>query len=155
MNVPKPVVELLFALLVGALCIVGYFEAAGYRGQSAYLPVAVMVLGVLLSTIWAVKSGFLLWKAPEAAASEAEVSWSKLVAFVFSVLVYALSVPVIGFFTMTLVFVPVVAFILGYRKTWVLLATPALFVGVLYVLFRQVLQVPLPNERLLLLIGVA
>lgn len=149
---PRPLIELIIALLVGVLCIVGFFEATEYRGASGYLPKTVLVLGFVLSAIWALQSALWL-RRTEWSVQRSEGRLGKLLVFMGLVLAYVVIIPMLGFFTSTLVFVPSVIVLLGYRKRAVVVAAPLVFVAVLYLLFGLVLQVQLPEELLLQLAG--
>lgn len=150
---PRPLIELVVALVVAALCIAGFFEAANYRGASAYLPNAVLALALLLSLIWALQSVIALRKGDWDTDAPGVESWPKLLSFFAVVFVYVIIIPLLGFFTTTLVFIPLVTVMLGYRKKSVLVGAPIVFVAALYVLFGLVLRVQLPDELLLQLAG--
>lgn len=150
---PRPLIEMVVALVVATLCIAGFYEATSYRGASAYLPSAVLGLAFLLSLIWALQNVIALLKGGWSTDTTKKEDWSKLLSFFSIVLVYVAAIPLIGFFTMTIVFIPVVTILLGYRKKSVLLGAPIVFVAALYLLFGLVLQVQLPDELLLTLTG--
>lgn len=149
MTMPRPLIELVIALAVIAISIVGLFEAASYEGTSGYLPKAVLSLSILLSLFWALQS--LLWMRRESAsvASMNTESMVKLVFFLLGTLAYVLLIPVIGFFITTLVFIPVISLMLGYRKRLMLTSAPIVFVAVVYLIFVLVLKIPFPEAILL------
>ncbi|MBB3190849.1 tripartite tricarboxylate transporter TctB family protein [Halomonas cerina] len=150
---PRPLIELVCALLVGGLCIAGFVEATNYTGPSGYLPKAVTVFALLLSLIWALQSALSLQKRKKEASQE-PMSLARTALFMGSSLAYVVAIPFIGYFTATLVFIPAVASTLGYRKLRILLGAPLVFVIALYILFSLVLQVQLPEELLLQLVGI-
>lgn len=151
---PRPLIELVCALLVSGLCIAGFVEAMNYTGPSGYLPKAVMILALLLSLIWALQSALLLSKREKGLTGE-PVNLPRTALFMGSSLAYVVAIPFIGFFTATLVFIPTVSRALGYRRLLVLLGAPAVFVVALYILFSFILQVQLPEELLLQLVGIS
>ena len=59
----------------------------------------------------------------------------------------------LGFFTSTVIMVPAVAWMLGYREPKVILLTTLSITLVLYAVFRLLLGVPLPEEALWSLFG--
>ncbi|SEM06024.1 tripartite tricarboxylate transporter TctB family protein [Halomonas daqiaonensis] len=150
---PRPLIELVCALLVGGLCIAGFVEATNYTGPSGYLPKAVMLLALLLSLIWALQSALSL-RRREKGITQEPGNLSRTVLFMGSSLAYVIAIPFIGYFTATVVFIPVVSRALGYRKIHILLGAPVVFVVALYILFSFVLQVQLPDELLLQLVGI-
>jgi len=150
---PRPLIELICALLVSGLCIAGFVEATKYMGPSGYLPKAVMLLALFLSLIWALQS--VLWLRKSESESTADsASLSRIAVFTGASLAYVVTIPFIGYFTTTLVFIPAVSSALGYRKLRILLGAPLIFVLALYILFSLILQVQLPDEPLLQLIGI-
>jgi putative tricarboxylic transport membrane protein len=153
---PRPKIELVFALLVGGLCVAGYHEASQYRGESAHLPQAALALGLILSLVWSVQCIMAIKRkeTPETTLEE-PVSWRKLILFVAAVLVYVIAIPRVGYFTSTLLFVPLVALFLGYRSKITLAAAPIAFVLVLHLLFARLLRIPLPDEIVLQLVGMS
>ncbi|WP_404364282.1 tripartite tricarboxylate transporter TctB family protein [Marinobacter sp.] len=150
---PKPLVELVAALIVIALSVAGFLEAQEYSGPSGYLPKGVTALAILLSAIWALQSVMALRKGEGAASPEKTINWPKFAFFTGLSLAYVIIIPLIGFFTSTLLFVPSVMLALGYRNKSILVAAPVIFVVVLYLLFGVILQVQLPDELLLQLGG--
>lgn len=146
------VVELLFALAILALAGAGLAEATAFPRASAYLPVAVLGLTCALGLAWAVQSLVAIARErPTLAINPAEAR--RLVTLALLSPLYALAMGTIGFFTSTILFLPIAALTLGYLN-WrgIALATVA-FVGLLYAVFGLLLKTPLPAERLLQLGG--
>jgi ABC-type Na+ efflux pump permease subunit len=156
-------VELVCAVVVTGLCIAGFYEATQYPGASGLLPKAALALGILLSVIWIVQCLMAIKKGngqeeaeknqpkdtpldEEPLEEDEPLNWKKLAFFVPAMLIYAIAIPMIGYFTSTLLFVPLVSFGLGYRNKKTLVVAPVLFVAVLHLLFIQILQIPLPDE---------
>ncbi|MYL23773.1 hypothetical protein GLV89_08205 [Halomonas alkaliantarctica] len=149
---PRPLIELLCALLVSGLCIAGFFEATRYAGPSGYLPKTVMALGFFLALIWALQSA-LQWRKEGSASAQKRVDLPRLSMFIGLSIAYIVLIPLLGYFTATLLFIPTVTLLLGYRKKPVLFGAPVIFVTLLYLLFGLVLQVQLPDELLFQLVG--
>ena len=145
-------VELAVALVVLALAGAGLVDATGFPRASAYLPTAVLGLTCALSLAWAAQSVVAIRRErPSLALDPAEMR--RLVTLAVLSLLYALAMEEIGFFTATVLFLPVAAFALGYRNWLGILLATAVFVAVLYGVFGLLLQTPLPDERIFEILG--
>ena len=130
----RATLEMIVALGLMCLCIVGTVEAAGFPQESAYLPTAVFAAASVLSLVWAGQSfatrlrggGFLIIE-------PLELRRLALIA-------------TLGFFTSFALLVPGIAWAIGYRRPRGLAVGTAIFTGVLYVVFVLVLNRPLPVE---------
>lgn len=79
--------------------------------------------------------------------SAPEITWEKLkypVAAAAIILIYAISVAVIGFFVSTAIFLPVSITLMGYRKYWVTACVTIGLEAFIYILFIRVLFMRLP-----------
>ncbi|WP_420394518.1 tripartite tricarboxylate transporter TctB family protein [Acuticoccus sp.] len=146
-------VELLVACALAALCVAGLFEAWSYRAASKYTPVAVMGLALILSLVWMAQNAIPLVRGrfQELHVERGEVA--RFVGVVLAVATYVTGVVQIGFFTSTLVMVPLLSAAVGYRSWPIALAATVGFVAVLYGVFRLLLSIPLPPEAVLGLVG--
>lgn len=141
----RATLEMIVALGLMCLCIVGTIEAAGFPQESAYLPTAVFAAASLLSLVWAGQSfatrlrggGFLIIEPLEL---------RRLALIAAGALVLAVAIPTLGFFTSFALLVPGIAWAIGYRRPRGLAVGTAIFTGVLYVVFVLVLNRPLPVE---------
>lgn len=150
----KRTLELIAAALVAAVFAFLFFEALSYRGRSSYVPSAATGLGFVMCLFWMISAIRLR---PEEGDVPLPVTRADLTRFGLIVLagvLYLLGFAWIGFFTSTLIVVPVLAAALGYRNWTVLIPTTLGFVILLYGVFRLLLSVPLPREAILALMGV-
>ena len=146
------VVELVIALVILALAAAGIAEATGFPVASAYLPFAVLGLTCLLSFAWAVQSVLAIRRErPSLRLDPAETR--RLLTLAGLSLLYALAITEIGFFTSTFIFIPLSAFLLGYRSVRGLAIATAAFALLLYAVFGLLLRTPLPPELILRLLG--
>jgi hypothetical protein len=149
----RSVVELVAAGVSAAAFLFLLLEATGYPGRSAYMPVAAAAIGAAMCALWALRSLRLL------AAGQAErypATRDDLTRFALILglaVLYVVGFITIGFFTSTLVLLPVFAVALGYRRWRVIALTTLGFALVLWVVFRLLLSLPLPPEAVLTLIG--
>lgn len=146
------VVELVIALVLLVLAGLGLAEATGFPRASAYLPVAVLGLTCALSLAWAVQSVLAIRReSPTLHLDAAETR--RLLTLAALSLLYALAIVEVGFFTSTILFVPLAGLLLGYRKVRGLAIATVAFTALLYSVFGLLLRTPLPPERLLQLFG--
>lgn len=146
------VVELVIALVVLALAAAGIAQAIGFPVASAYLPVAVLGLACVLSFTWAVQSVQAIRREPPSFRLD-PAETRRLLTLAGLSLLYAFAIVAIGFFTATLIFIPLAAFLLGYRSVRGLAIATAAFALLLYSVFGLLLRTPLPPELILRLVG--
>ncbi len=75
---------------------------------------------------------------------EARPNGRQALGLVGVMLVYLISLPYLGYYISTFIFLIVGSYLLRYRKHALILATAAGFTALSYLIFNQVLQVPLP-----------
>ena len=149
----RAAIELVAALAVGAVSAAAVAESYGYRGASSYMPTIIAGFAVALSAIWALQSAVALARgtwAPFEITGAAVLRFATIVAVTA---LYVLGITYAGFFTSTVVMVPLFAFLIGYRNLPVALIATAGFCVILYCVFRLLLKIPLPPETLLEQIG--
>ena len=145
-------VELVVALVVLALAVLGLVEATGFPPGSAYLPFAVLGLTCLLSRAWAVQSVLAIRREPPRLRLD-PAETRRLLTLAGLSLLYAFAIVEIGFFTSTFIFIPLAAVLLGYRSVRGLVISTAAFALLLYAVFGLLLRTPLPPELILRLVG--
>ena len=150
----RRLVELAAAGVFAALFAFLFFEGIGYSGRSAYMPTAATGIGLLMCCFWALKSVRML-AAGQAEHFDVKVSDGLRFALILAAgSIYVIGFIWLGFFTSTVIMVPAVAWVLGYREPKVIALTTLGFTFVLYVVFRLLLAIPLPREALPALFGV-
>ena len=149
----RAAIELATALGVGAISVLGVIEAAGYRGASSYMPLAVTGFAAALSAVWATQSALALSRGTGVRVTLDRGLLLRFAIIVAAVIGYVLAVTYVGFCTATLIMVPGLSFLIGYRNLPVALITSAGFCVVLYGVFRLLLSIPLPPETLLQALG--
>ncbi|WMS44677.1 tripartite tricarboxylate transporter TctB family protein [Acuticoccus sp. MNP-M23] len=150
---PKGAIELFAALVVTLVAAAGIFEASSYRGASAYMPVAVTGLATALGVVWMAQSVLGLARGTSGTLNVPAPVLVRFVAIVAIAAGYVFAIAHFGYFTATIVMVPLLSTAIGYRNYRVTLLTTIGFCVVLYGVFRLLLSVPLPPETLLEMIG--
>ncbi|MCA0851255.1 tripartite tricarboxylate transporter TctB family protein [Salipiger thiooxidans] len=144
--------ELVAASLFGILFAVLLWNGLSYGNRSAYMPSAASGLGLLMCIAWAI--GVFVTTQGEAAAPMAtQADVRRFLIIVCAGAAFVAGFFWVGFFTTTLIFVPALSYAFGYRNALVIGLTTVGFVVVLYIVFRALLAVPLPPDRLLTMAG--
>jgi len=73
-------------------------------------------------------------------------SWIAFMAFLVPTVLYAMAVGTLGFFTSSIVYIPLVAFLIGLRKHWLNALVTALFLLATWLVFVALFARPLPKE---------
>ncbi len=150
---PKGVIELFAALVVTIVAAAGIYEASAYRGASSYMPVAVTGLATALGIVWMAQSAIALARGTSGTLNLPAAVLVRFLVIVGIAAAYVFAMGHFGYFTATVVMVPLLAFAIGYRNLLVIALTTVGFCVVLYGVFRLLLSVPLPQEAILGLIG--
>jgi putative tricarboxylic transport membrane protein len=131
-------------LVLVAFAAFAWNEAGRIRGAAAFFPsIVIGALGVF-SLIYLVRS--VLAGRPGEAMFERW--WIFAAALVIS-LVYVNLVVRIGYVTSTAVFIPVLAWVIGFRRPVYIAVTTVVYLASVYLLFEIVFRRPLPTELLL------
>jgi len=128
------------------LGVIGAVEGYSYAGQSKYAPIAVMLIATLCATAWAAQSALNLARGEREHLSITKGGTLRFLAVIGATIIFVLAMTYVGFFTSVAMMVPGLAYLLGYRNWVGLLIGTASFILVLYLVFRTLLSVPLPNE---------
>ena len=113
--------------------------------MSAMLPVAMLVFLIVLGAIMLVKNVIALRRG---AAKQARLVQRPKRAFgaFFGIVAYTVLVPLIGFYTSTIVMVPAVAWVFGYRNSARLMLGTAIFAASVFLVFSVAMGQQFPAE---------
>ncbi|MCF3933831.1 tripartite tricarboxylate transporter TctB family protein [Acuticoccus sp. M5D2P5] len=150
---PRSVIELVAALVATAVAVAGIVEASGYRGASSYMPLAVTGIAAVLGLVWAGQSAFALARGAGGTMQFPAALVGRFIIIVAAAVAYVYGIAHIGYFTSTIIMVPVLSTAIGYRNFVVTVLATIGFCAVLYAVFRLLLSVPLPPEAILNLLG--
>jgi len=146
--------ELLAAAFVTAIFVYLFGEARIYAGQSKVMPMAVTGLAVALSLAWVTQCCVALAKGGVAVRTGgAPFDPRRLAVIAAAVVAYVFGVGTLGFFTSTIIMLPLLSISLGYRNWPIAILVTLGFAAVLYAVFRLLLSVPLPDETLFGMVG--
>jgi len=126
------------------------FEHADKLGP-AFWPKIVLLMVIVLSGVSVVKSVLKAkrQKSPKTqpmVAGEQE-SFKRLALAIFVSLVYGFSVPYTGFLLSIFIFQIVFLLILKVKKIWILFLFPLALTVVIYIIFIEILYIPLPRGQ--------
>lgn len=138
--------ETLAAVGIFAVAIFFLAQTVGLPPMSALLP-ATMLVGLLLLSVL-----MLIADQRKAAAGEASTpmgqSPRRVAGAFLLILAYALCVDFAGFYVSTAIFVPLVAFVFGYRSPLGLAVATAIVLGAIYLIFSVAMGQEFPVGRL-------
>lgn len=147
----KKSVEIIAAILFAAAFAALFAEARSYAGRSSYMPMAATGLGFVMCCLWALHEMRLPAGARRDTSGLSHGETRRLAVVLAAGALYVAGFAWLGFFTTTALIVPGLAALMGYRDWKVLLPAVIAFIAVLFVVFRLLLSVPLPDEALLIL----
>lgn len=147
----KSAVELVAALVSAGLSVFGFLEALRYSGQAGLMPQVVTFAAIILSLVWCGQSIVGMRSAEREVITDERPPLSSFAVIVAGIFIYVLAIPVLGFFTSTFLTVPILSFCIGYRNWRVSILATGCFVAIIYLVFRTLLNVPLPDELILVL----
>lgn len=145
---PKQYIEIGVALVIVVASALGMADARNYPGASGYVPIAVLIFSIILALIWIGQSIISLRRNAE----PLSINRTGIVRFsIFScvAVLYAICFSLIGFYTSTLLMIPLVSGLLGYRHWKVSFSTSVVFLVVLNLVFNLLLKTPLPPELIM------
>jgi putative tricarboxylic transport membrane protein len=144
---------LLLTLFLAALCM-----ALQFPKKSAYFPVIVCSLGVLLSAILIIRAFVQSINSKKDDAGKLSSRAKKMIALMSLLIVlYAVGMQVLGFCVSTFAFMLTASYMLypgkigkGNKKTTIIILASSIIVTVIvYVIFKTLLYVPLPSGILI------
>ncbi len=142
---PKQYIEIVVALVIAAASGLGLIEAGEYPGESSYVPLAVLIFSILLAVAWMAQSLVSLRRQAVALAIQRK-EVVRFLLFASVAVGYGVCFYLVGFYTSTFLMIPLAAGLLGYRRWKVSVATAAVFLIVLNIVFNLLLKTPLPPE---------
>lgn len=137
------VAEIGFAIFIMLGCAALLPIAFDLPAMSALLPVAILVLMIGLGLALAITQYLRRDKLPDRIGIDHPHAAFGTFAAIFG---YALAVQFIGFYTSTIVMIPLVGWIAGYRSAKGLALATVLFVGLIYLIFTFLMSQRFPAE---------
>lgn len=131
-------------LFFAALGVVSIYWSTDYAGASGFYP---RVLGAVLLALGLLLAARSYRRSKQTSESRRMVDSPRHFLTVVSIMaIYLLLIPMIGFYTSSLLVLLVLPIALGFKRAVPLGICTLLFISILYLLFSIVLQKPLPRE---------
>ena len=129
---------------VAILAALGFWLAMGFSAEARVFPLIVLGPAIPVGLIIAVRGQMRLSRSGENPNFFTSPSRFFLAA---AVMVLALiGLDYLGFLTTSAIVIPVMSYMLGFRKPLPVLATTFIFLAIVYIVFIQILSRPLPHE---------
>lgn len=136
----------ILAILIIVVATFFWIEAGKIRADEAQMfPRAVLVLVYVLAALLALRT---LSARKAQRASAIFISFPAFALFIVTSLIYVASVSNAGFFSASVIYMPIVAYLLGLRRHVFNLAVTIIFLVAAYAIFVVLFSRPLPPELL-------
>jgi len=142
------------AVILLIFCGLAYWEAYSYPHESAYFPRIIILLLAAMSSVLLVKS-ILEGRREKVAGNrprgvEGPSFWKnevfrKVILMIAVSIIYLLIMSSVGFYLTTLVYLPVMTWLLGVRKIKVITLSTVFVLFFIYLVFSAFLRVPIPE----------
>ncbi len=136
--------EVMAGLVLVAFSVFAWREAVAIRGAAAFFPMAIIAALGFFSLVYLVRS-VLAGRQTETVFER----WRIFVAALVISLIYINAVVHVGYITSTVFFIPVLAWVIGFRRPAYIALTTLIYLVCVYFMFEVVFRRPLPSEMLL------
>ena len=141
------------AIIIILFSVVVYLGSLSYPDESAYFPRFIILLlgvlgGVLLVKELRKKTGPAIDKVNEGTSIFRNQAFFKVSLMIFSSLIYLLILNWVGFFSTTIVYLPVMIFLMGVKKPTTIVISTGVVLFFIFLIFRAFLKVPFPEGLL-------
>jgi putative tricarboxylic transport membrane protein len=120
-------------------------DTLDFPEESAHFPRMILGLWMVLSG-WMVLRSFVVadWRNMEYEAFF--IHTGRFILAVTMMALYIFAIDEIGYYTTTLIYIPVMAWLLGYRSKTVIIASTTIYLGIVLVVFDILFERELPEE---------
>lgn len=129
------------------LCLLAWSRSARFPDDAIVFPRIVIALLAVLSVAMLAKT--FLGSGVATERRRFFIDGRRFGLTALAILAYVVAVSVLGYFTATIVFLPLMALGLGYRRPFPLALMAAFFCGAVFLVFVVMFERPLPPERIL------
>jgi len=135
------------AIVLLLVCALAWGRSARFPADAIVFPRMVIALLAILSVAMLAKTFF----GSRAADSDRPffINGLRFMLTILAILAYVFAVSVLGYFTATIAFLPLMAFGLGYRRAGPLAVMAVCFCGAVFLVFVTLFERPLPPEWIL------
>ncbi len=147
--IKKIYLEIILSISLIIICLMGLiFEVSTYSGTSSIMPYGVLTIACVLSFFWLIQS-ILGLKKPQLLVEnifQDSIEGKRFFIFFCITLIYVIGITLIGFFTATIIAIPIISISMEYRSLLGIATTTILFTAIIFIVFSLFLKVPLPLE---------
>jgi len=141
------------AIVIILFSIVVYLGSLSYPHESAYFPRFIIILlgvlgGVLFVREFLKKSGPAIDKKNRSTSIFQNQAFFKVSLMIFSSVIYLLIMNWVGFFSITIVYLPVMIRLMGVKKPSTIFISTGIVLSLIFLIFRAFLKVPFPEGLL-------
>lgn len=149
--------DIILSIIIMLISVYVYFTGREFTKGAEVFPIFLSGAIFLLSTILLIKSVVNLQRQSVQTAEETghegeeKTLKGKLLPYIvfLMIVVYVLLIPVIGFFTISTLFIIAILILLGVRKVLYYILTLLILIGGIYFLFVVQLKIPIPRGFLI------
>jgi hypothetical protein len=143
------------AVFIILFSIAAYMGASSYPHQSAYFPRFIIIFLAFLGCVMLAKE--IRGRTKRVDSKEADPkdtgvrnreAFRKVSMMIVSSMIFLLALSKLGFFSVTLVYLPVMIWLLGIRKPSTIILSTGFVVFFIFLIFRVFLKVPFPEGLL-------
>ena len=141
------------AIVIILFSIVVYLGSLSYPHESAYFPRFIIILlgvlgGALFVKEFLKKSGPAIDKKKGSTSIFQNPAFFKVSLMIFSTVIYLLIMNWVGFFSITIVYLPVMIWLMGVKKPSTIFLSTGIVLFFVLLIFRGFLKVPFPEGLL-------
>lgn len=129
---------------VAVFAALGCWRAMGFSADSRVFPLLVLVPTTVIGLLIAVRGQMRLWRERDNPRFFVNPIRFFQIVVIMGLALFGLQY--LGFLTTSAITIPVISFLLGFRKPLPVFATTGLFLVIIYIVFIQILSRPLPME---------
>jgi hypothetical protein len=129
---------------VAVLAALGCWRAMGFGADARVFPLLVLMPATVIGVLIAVRGQLRLWRERDNPRFFVNPLRFFQIVFIMGLALFGLQY--LGFLTTSAITIPVISFLLGFRKPLPVFMTTGLFLVIVYIVFIQILSRPLPAE---------
>ena len=129
---------------VAVLAALGCWRAMDFGADARVFPLLVLMPATVIGVLIAVRGQMRLWRERDNPRFFVNPIRFFQIVFIMGLALFGLQY--LGFLTTSAITIPVISFLLGFRKPLPVFVTTGLFLVIVYIVFIQILSRPLPTE---------
>lgn len=136
--------DVVLGMSVAVLAALGCWRAMDFGADARVFPLLVLMPATVIGVLIAVRGQMRLWRERDNPRFFVNPIRFFQIVFIMGLALFGLQY--LGFLTTSAITIPVISFLLGFRKPLPVFVTTGLFLVIVYIVFIQILSRPLPAE---------